>query len=61
MTDQEHTAVAPDPKPIALRLSPDNIPQELQALPQWIVWRYVHKDGKWTKPPFRADGNGKAG
>jgi hypothetical protein len=60
MTEPEHTASEPYPKPIALSLSPENIPQVLQSLRHWVVWRYVHKDGKWTKPPFRADGNGHA-
>jgi hypothetical protein len=34
-------------------LSFDRIPVELQALPQWVVWRYVQRDdGKWTKLPY---------
>jgi len=48
------------PKPIVLRLSPDNIPAELKAIHQWVVWRYEFIKGKWTKPPYRANGNGKA-
>jgi hypothetical protein len=48
------------PKPVPLRPSPENIPQELKALPRWVMWRYMHKDGKWTKPPFRVDGKGYA-
>ena len=43
------------PKPVPLRVSPDNIPQEVKALPQWVVWRYEFIKGKWIKPPFRAD------
>jgi putative DNA primase/helicase len=40
----------------------ENIPPELQALPHWILWRWVQKpDGKWTKPPLQPDGrNAKA-
>lgn len=26
----------------------------------WVTWRWVYKNGKWTKPPFRADGGGHA-
>jgi hypothetical protein len=28
------------------------IPAELQALAQWVVWRYELRDGKWTKIPY---------
>ena len=40
----------------------DCIPLELRGrLDRWICWRYVYKEpangrGKWTKPPYRADG-----
>ena len=23
--------------------------------PHWVAWRWVRKNGKWTKPPYRAD------
>ena len=52
-----------EPKPIPptpLRLSPENIPHELKALRHWVVWRYEHRNGKWTKRPLRADDNGYA-
>lgn len=33
----------------------DNIPAELKARPQWVVWRsIINSDGKATKPPFQA-------
>ncbi len=32
----------------------ENIPAELRALPQWVVWRRVVRDGKTTKPPYRS-------
>lgn len=38
------------PAPIAA-----NIPAELQARPQWVVWRYKRKGKKWTKVPYTAD------
>jgi hypothetical protein len=33
-----------------------NIPAELRALPQWVVWRYtwVAEKAKWDKPPLNA-------
>ena len=33
---------------------PDQIPSALTALDQWVVWRYVIRDGKPTKIPFDA-------
>lgn len=39
----------------------ENIPSELQAYPQWVLWRWVERGGKPTKPPFQCDGrNAKA-
>jgi putative DNA primase/helicase len=39
------------PKPRALPVIPENIPAELKARPQWIVWRYEWNGKKWDKPP----------
>ena len=36
-----------------------NIPDELKARPQWVVWRKVERDGKATKVPFTADFTGR--
>jgi putative DNA primase/helicase len=35
-----------------------NIPNELKALPQWVLYRLVWDDtkNKWTKPPFQPNG-----
>lgn len=38
----------------------DNVPQELKALPQWVCWRYVTRDGKRTKMPISAKTGGPA-
>ncbi len=38
----------------------DNVPQELKALPQWVCWRYVTRDGKPTKMPISAKTGGPA-
>ena len=35
-----------------------NFPAALLPLieqPRWVVWRWVRKNGRWTKPPYRAD------
>ena len=35
-----------------------NFPAVLLPLieqPRWVVWRWVRKNGRWTKPPYRAD------
>ncbi|MGH7919421.1 MAG: hypothetical protein ACREQM_05685 [Candidatus Dormibacteraceae bacterium] len=36
------------------------LPEELVARPQWVRWRWEMRDGKPTKPPYRADGRGRA-
>jgi hypothetical protein len=33
----------------------EHVPAELRALRQWAVWRATPRQGKITKPPFRAD------
>lgn len=62
--DSIHTPPAdcnsPTPRPVPLLVNPDGIPAELQAVPHWLVWRYVWKPAKgngkakWDKPPFDA-------
>src|SRR5262249_18434032 len=32
----------------------DTIHPELRESPQWVVWKYKFRKGKWTKPPFNA-------
>lgn len=40
-------------RPVALEVLPDNIPIELKALAQWLVWRYQRNEkNKWTKIPI---------
>jgi putative DNA primase/helicase len=34
-----------------ITLIPENIPAELTGRPQWVVWRYERREGKWTKIP----------
>lgn len=40
------------PRPRALPVRPEGIPQELKDRDQWVTWRYILRDGKWTKPPY---------
>ena len=32
------------------------VPADIKALRQWLVWRYVKRNGGATKVPFQADG-----
>ncbi|MGF9978701.1 phage/plasmid primase, P4 family [Viridibacillus arvi] len=34
----------------------NDIPAELKALPQWILWRFEERGGKKTKVPYQQDG-----
>src|SRR5262249_22125204 len=58
------TSKGKPPRPQALTVRPDGIPAQLKALPQWVVWKYVHKPENkskpWTKPPFDAQLGSKA-
>lgn len=38
----------------------DAIPQELKALPQWVLWKLEQRNGQFTKVPFRAKSGKKA-
>lgn len=44
-------------KPTALAVDPDCIPDELKYGRQHVVWKYIERDGKWTKPPFQPNGS----
>lgn len=44
--------VPPSEAPAWLPPQLGNIPQELLNRPQWVAWRAVERDGKWTKPPM---------
>lgn len=55
--------VAPAPgavQPPTLTVVPAGIPADLRVLPQFVVWAWVYCDGRWRKPPLRADGLGDA-
>jgi putative DNA primase/helicase len=39
-----------------------NIPQELEVMPQWVLWKWEQRSDKatgelkWTKPPYQING-----
>jgi putative DNA primase/helicase len=37
-------------------LFPEYIPQELKDAPRWVVWQWIKRGDKVTKPPFQLDG-----
>lgn len=47
------------PRPTPIEPQFEQIPGELRERPQWVLWRYVPDDKKWTKIPFDAQ-TGKA-
>lgn len=49
-------AIAMPPRPIPLPVLPESIPAELKATNAWVMWRYVWKGKRWTKPPFKCNG-----
>ena len=51
------SAPAPTERPAPLVVEAANIPQELKDYQHWVLWRYVWRGGKWTKPPYQPNGN----
>ncbi len=50
---------APPPKPVALPVRRATIPDELKAIPQWLLWRYEYRPSHkkpWTKVPYQPNG-----
>src|SRR5689334_13301621 len=46
-------SVQPQPIPPQwLQPIAENIPTELTSRHQWVLWRGIWRDNKWTKPPF---------
>ena len=35
---------------------PENIPQEMKDIPQWVVWKLEKRDGNLTKVPYQVNG-----
>ncbi len=51
------TAQEIPPKPVAIPVNPDSIPETLRQYPQWVIWRHEWMDGKsgqgkWGKKAF---------
>ena len=44
------------PKPVPLRVRPENISDELKALNQWVCWNYEYRGDRWTKVPYQPNG-----
>lgn len=47
------------PRPVALPVIKDNVPELLKGHAHWVLWKYDYKPGKkkpWTKPPFQPNG-----
>lgn len=39
-------------KPSPMKVKSENIPKELLSKKQWICWKWIWRDGKFTKPPY---------
>src|SRR5262245_27030876 len=50
------------PRPVALTVRPDLIPEQLKRLRRWVCWRYEwlptkgKREGRWSKPPLTPNG-----
>ena len=44
------------PKPPRMPIVEATIPLELKQQPNWVLWRWEHRDGKLTKPPYQVNG-----
>lgn len=42
------------PRPTAPKPCAENIPDLLKAQPNWCIWKYSWRDGRWTKVPLQA-------
>jgi hypothetical protein len=54
MVTQPFRQVKDGGRPRPLPVIFENIPAELRALAQWVVWRYKWRKGRWAKPPHSA-------
>jgi putative DNA primase/helicase len=43
-------------KPERMEVVVENIPAELKARHGWVLWRWIFRDGQWTKPPYQVNG-----
>jgi putative DNA primase/helicase len=47
-------------RPLALPVNPDQLPDALKALPQWVCWAFEWRVDRWTKPPYQVHGSSHA-
>ena len=43
-------------RPVVPSVAFDAIPDELRRQRRWVMWRYIDRDGRWTKIPFQRSG-----
>jgi putative DNA primase/helicase len=43
-------------RPQALQVQAHNIPSKLRERPQFVLWQYEYREGKWTKVPYQVNG-----
>jgi putative DNA primase/helicase len=48
--------ISMDKKPERMLVDFNRIPYELLDKPNWVLWRYVWRTSKWTKPLFQISG-----
>lgn len=51
LSDDVVGQLAPKPTPLAYNF--DAIPRDFKDLNQWVLWKYILKDGNWTKIPYQ--------
>jgi hypothetical protein len=54
--DKNNNCLINEQRPEVLPVRPDGIPDELKAVPRWMLWRYTwdDKEKRWKKVPFQA-------
>lgn len=53
-------AASAKPRPAAPPVVVESIATELKTEPRWVCWRFVCRNGKWTKVPLNPKGGGNA-
>jgi len=54
--EQDKGAPEQPERPAALPVKGDSTPEDLKRLPQWVLWRYEWRGGRWTKVPYQPCG-----
>lgn len=53
----ESTVNAIDSKPEPIQYNFEAIPETFKEFNNWLLWKYINKNGKWTKIPYQPNGN----